>query len=354
MKAKLLIDAAIGETRRVLIDEDDRPFRLDIDRWSWRLSRAKLDEIYLGRCIARDPALGGWFVELGVGPPGFLTGRGLKFTEGEAAPVRIKSEARSDKGPSLVRASVSLDASKRDAPCKLSDAEEDTFLNGVELIEIEEGDESVDVIDAAIDLACEPIVTLPGGGSLSVEPTRALTAVDVDAAGRKSKGDRRAFVRDLNLAAAEETGRQIALRGLGGLIAVDFAHMDNRDDRDAVSNALKQSLRAYSGRRSEVAALSRFCIGEASLAWAARPIAEAYAGSEIVEAQALAGLRRLEREARARPGRPVELRVAADVEAWLSASAIDWADALADRIGRRFSIVAEPSMTVDQLDARSL
>jgi len=45
MKATLVIDEAVGERRRVLLDENGRPFRLDIDRWSERGRRALLDQV---------------------------------------------------------------------------------------------------------------------------------------------------------------------------------------------------------------------------------------------------------------------------------------------------------------------
>jgi ribonuclease G len=90
-------------------------------------------------------------------------------------------------------------------------------------------------IDALIDALLAPLVPLPGGASMSVEPTRALVAVDVNtgaetgpAAGLKA-----------NLAAARDLPRQLRLRGLGGQITVDFAPMPKRDRQ-----TLEQSLRA--------------------------------------------------------------------------------------------------------------
>jgi len=80
---------------------------------------------------------------------------------------------------------------------------------------------------------------LPGGGTLHVEPTRALVAVDVNtgpdtspAAGLKA-----------NIAAARALPRLLRLRGLGGQIVVDVAPM-SRKDRIAVEQALKGAFRA--------------------------------------------------------------------------------------------------------------
>jgi predicted amidohydrolase YtcJ len=71
MKATLCIDDAVGEFRRALLDEEQRPFRLEIERWSERGARAKLDEIRWGRARTRMGSRG-WFVDLGLGADGVL------------------------------------------------------------------------------------------------------------------------------------------------------------------------------------------------------------------------------------------------------------------------------------------
>jgi ribonuclease E/ribonuclease G len=74
--------------------------------------------------------------------------------------------------------------------------------------------EPTDIADRLPDLL-DPDVPLPGGGSMAIEPTRALVAVDVDAgSGRDAAA--------ANLAAAAELPRQLRLRNLGGLVVVDF------------------------------------------------------------------------------------------------------------------------------------
>ena len=65
-------------------------------------------------------------------------------------------------------------------------------------------------------------VALASGGRLTIEPTAALVAIDVDSG---AAGDADAIART-NHAAAEEIARQIRLRNLGGLIAIDFVRME--------------------------------------------------------------------------------------------------------------------------------
>ncbi|WP_265502669.1 ribonuclease E/G [Paracoccus beibuensis] len=92
---------------------------------------------------------------------------------------------------------------------------------------VEEGDDSFarcGVLEAVDDLL-RAQVPLPGGGSAVIEPTRALVAVDVNTGGDSSL----AAGLKANIALARELPRQLALRGLGGQIVVDFAPMPKRD-----------------------------------------------------------------------------------------------------------------------------
>ena len=83
--------------------------------------------------------------------------------------------------------------------------------------------------------ALEPEVTLPGGARLTIEETRALTAMDVDTSQAAA-------------AAAAETakaaGREIVLRNLSGLIVIDFAGRGGARRREAQIGALKRALAA--------------------------------------------------------------------------------------------------------------
>jgi ribonuclease G len=87
----------------------------------------------------------------------------------------------------------------------------------------------------AVDALLSPVAKLDGGAWMSVEPTSALVAVDVNTGADTS------FAAGLkaNLAAARDLPRQLRLRGLGGQIVVDFAPMPKKDQR-----VIEQILRA--------------------------------------------------------------------------------------------------------------
>lgn len=91
----------------------------------------------------------------------------------------------------------------------------------------------------AIDTLRSPRAELGHGAWMSVEPTSALVAVDVNT-GADASFD---AAQKANMAACAELARQLRLRGLGGQVVVDFAPM-RKNDRKAVESALK---RAFSG-----------------------------------------------------------------------------------------------------------
>lgn len=94
-------------------------------------------------------------------------------------------------------------------------------------------------IEDQIEAALAPRVDLPGGGFITIEGTRALTAIDVNAGGRGGAGNAEKAWLEANLAAAAEIARQIRLREIGGQVVIDFINMKPRRNRQRVLAALK-------------------------------------------------------------------------------------------------------------------
>jgi hypothetical protein len=185
MKARLCIDDAVGERRRLLVDQHDRPFRLDIERWSERGSRVKLGEIRWGRVKARIAGGRGWFVDLGLGPDGIVEPtRATHVVEGALLAFRVKAEPWSNKGPLLSLADMSPNAPRPDQPGKHADPADDPFQQSVEIMDTLPDSMSRNMIDAAIDEATHAVVQLSGGGNICIEATRGATVIDIDSAQR--------------------------------------------------------------------------------------------------------------------------------------------------------------------------
>ncbi|MGQ4809815.1 Ribonuclease E [Candidatus Entotheonellaceae bacterium PAL068K] len=106
-------------------------------------------------------------------------------------------------------------------------------------------------------------IDLKSGGSIVIDPTEALVAIDVNS-GRatKEKGiEETAF--KTNLEAAQEVARQLRLRDLGGLIVIDFIDMRNLKHIQDVEKALKQSVKRDKAR-TQVSRISQFGLLELS------------------------------------------------------------------------------------------
>lgn len=86
-------------------------------------------------------------------------------------------------------------------------------------------------------------VALPGGGALVFGETEALTAIDVDSGKASARGTAfEELALKINLEAAREIARQLRLRGIGGIVVIDFLHMENAAYRAQTVNALRQAL----------------------------------------------------------------------------------------------------------------
>ena len=146
---------------------------------------------------------------------------------GEIAALRAAHAAISPDGaPGLVRA----------APGAAAEALREWRMDGTSV-----RDAATALADAGVweDIAAlrRPDVTL-GQGSMAIEPTRALVAVDVNTGADLSP----AAALKVNLAAAAELPRQLRLRGLGGQVTIDFAPL-SRSDRVQIERTLARALR---------------------------------------------------------------------------------------------------------------
>ncbi len=103
-------------------------------------------------------------------------------------------------------------------------------------------------INAGIREALKPRVDLPSGGYIIIEPTEALTVIDVNSGSFTRSINSRETVLWTNCEAATEIARQLRLRNLAGVIVVDFIDMDYRKDKLQVLEHFDRQLRADKAR----------------------------------------------------------------------------------------------------------
>jgi Ribonuclease G/E len=269
--------------------------RLEVFRWSGdRLAqairetaetRSQVGAVHLGRVERIEPSLNVAFVEIGLGRPGMLP---LKKqgnpTEGAVIPVQVRRDEHEGKAVRLsatIHSEIAYEeplaqakAQGRVPACLVPPPNAwQTCLATLDPAEIDEVicDRRVDVAavqrwcalhardlaqrvrhvplrewqperaeaEEEIAAALEETVQLPCGGNLLVEPVRTLTAIDVNSAAATRKAGMELTALTVNLDAAREVPRQLALRNLGGVAVVDFIDLENRNKREQVMEALR-------------------------------------------------------------------------------------------------------------------
>ncbi len=118
-------------------------------------------------------------------------------------------------------------------------------------------------IEHQIETAYSRTVQLPSGGSVVIDHTEALVAVDVNSARSTRGSDIEETAMRTNLEAADEVARQLRLRDLGGLIVIDFIDMEDNKNQRAVEQRLRDALH-FDRARVQMGKISRFGLMELS------------------------------------------------------------------------------------------
>ncbi|MFP1746002.1 ribonuclease E [Lonsdalea quercina] len=118
-------------------------------------------------------------------------------------------------------------------------------------------------IESQIESAFQREVRLPSGGSIVIDTTEALTAIDINSARATRGGDIEETAFNTNLEASDEIARQLRLRDLGGLIVIDFIDMTPVRHQREVENRLRDAVR-QDRARIQIGRISRFGLLEMS------------------------------------------------------------------------------------------
>uniref|UniRef100_Q0I2R8 Ribonuclease E n=1 Tax=Histophilus somni (strain 129Pt) TaxID=205914 RepID=Q0I2R8_HISS1 len=137
------------------------------------------------------------------------------------------------------------------------------FINRVKLYQGEVPLFSHYQIESQIESAFQREVRLPSGGSIVIDATEALTAIDINSARSTRGGDIEETALNTNLEAADEIARQLRLRDLGGLIVIDFIDMTPVRHQREVENRMREAVR-QDRARIQISRISRFGLLEMS------------------------------------------------------------------------------------------
>ena len=137
------------------------------------------------------------------------------------------------------------------------------FINRVKLYQGEVPLFSHYQIESQIESAFQREVLLPSGGSIVIDVTEALTAIDINSARSTRGGDIEETALNTNLEAADEIARQLRLRDLGGLVVIDFIDMTPVRHQREVENRIRDAVR-QDRARIQISRISRFGLLEMS------------------------------------------------------------------------------------------
>jgi Ribonuclease G/E len=330
---RLYLDTSLGE-RRGVVTLDGRPERLLIQR-DGDLACQALGARSVGRVRRVERASALAFVDLGEGPDAVLNlaPQGERLVEGAAVEVEIRTQARGDKG-----ASVRLLGPAQGSPrlIEAGPSLEDQLAGFSRGAQIVTGPVARSMADGAQEEALRTVFSLPGGGSLAIETTRALTAVDVDLGEREGRDAKRA-ARAANFSALSAAARVLRLKGLGGLVVIDLVGRGH--DGPALLSAARGAF-APDNPGVAFGPISRFGTLELTAPRRARPaldILKDESGEISALTHALAMIRALERQAAIDGGGRFEAIASPDV----ALAAAPYLASLLARVGERVGVRAE-------------
>ncbi len=118
-------------------------------------------------------------------------------------------------------------------------------------------------IERQIEAAYQREVRLPSGGSIVIDHSEALVAIDINSARATRGGNIEETALQTNLEAADEIARQLRIRDIGGLVVIDFIDMTPVRNQREVENRLRHGLR-LDRARIQIGRISRFGLLEMS------------------------------------------------------------------------------------------
>ena len=292
---RLLLDRSPGEARGVVLLEG-RPERLWIERDGERTGphlgeryRARVEEISQGLGLAR--------LVLGLGLEAALPLAKGGQPRGAIVEIEIAAEPRGAKAAVARMIGPSAGAPERLSAAPDLQARLAAAAPGVQ---IEQGDDAREAAGEAEDAALAAGHPLSGGVTLFIEPTRALTAIDVDWTGPPRPSTAAAM--RANVEALGAAARLLRLKSIGGAIVIDLIGFPR--DREAIQGAARQAF-APDDPGVVVLAPNRFGLLQLAKPHRERPLREVLCAADgRLSARSVAQrlARAMERQGRADPG----------------------------------------------------
>lgn len=211
-------------------------------------------------------------------------------------------------------------------------------------------------VDKELERIAQREVPLPSGGSLVIDETEALVAIDVNTKGSGKGGNPEQVALRTDLEAAAEAARQLRLRDLGGVIVIDFIDLDDPGHRRQVERALAEAMRGDRAR-TKTLRMNNFGLLEItrqrvrpSLTQTMLQPCRRCGGRgyvKAVEVVAMTALGEVQQRAKRDEVGRLELTVAPEVADYIFNQRRRFLIRLEENVGKQIVVRSDPAMAVD-------
>ncbi|MBL4601461.1 MAG: ribonuclease E/G, partial [Emcibacteraceae bacterium] len=175
-------------------------------------------------------------------------------------------------------------------------------------------------VDDEIEQMTDIHVTLKSGAWITIEPTEALTVIDVNMGDAHFSSDHEKQIFSLNREAAHEIFRQLRLRGIGGIIVIDFIDMANKGQIKSLHHYIDE-LMQRDPLPIQRGNISSFGLLELTRKAVQQDLGQLLLAKNILSKNVVSGsldiLRTAEQEANEKPGQPITIKVDGEIKKWL-------------------------------------
>ena len=195
-------------------------------------------------------------------------------------------------------------------------------------------------VESQIETAYQREVKLSNGGSIIIDQTEALVAIDINSAKATSGSDIEETAVKTNLEAAKEIAKQLRLRDIGGLIVIDFIDMTTLKNKRAVEDLMLQSI-SIDRAKIQIGRISRFGLLEMSRQRLRPSLQERW--TQDIGSLSTAVLRLIEEEAGKKKSGEVRAVVSSDMSVFLLNERRSRINEIEERTNVRVVVVSDPA-----------
>jgi len=206
-------------------------------------------------------------------------------------------------------------------------------------------------VESQIETAYQREVELNNGGSITIDQTEALVAIDINSSKATGGSDIEETALKTNIEAAKEIAKQLRLRDIGGLIVIDFIDMSSLKNKRAVEDLMNESI-SLDRAKIQVGRISRFGLLEMSRQRLRPSLQERW--TQDIGSLSTAVLRLIEEEAGKKKSGEVRAVVSADMSVFLLNERRSRINEIEERTSVRVVVVSDPSRSDNRFEVTRL